>query len=253
MPWVDVCSLAGHQTFLANSDDGTTGETLPFTFRFYGSPYSYVGIASNGMFSFVLPTYAWVNSMLPTTAVENTIFGFWDDIYQRNGICTATVGTAPLRRYIAEWEDNFFYPPGSSNASEHITFEISLSEGSNAIDVLYGRMEGQGLAPPAATPPSASSEARARRSTSSATTPPGVASAGSSVRWLPGSSSVCNASADCVACANGAPCSLPGICVIGVLDCSTGSPVCTNAGTRPPRRRPATASTTTAMASSTRA
>ena len=120
MPWVNVCSLAGHRTFLANSDDGTTGETLPFTFRYYGSPYSYVGIASNGQLSFVLPTYAWVNSMLPTSAVENTIFGFWDDIYQRNGICTATVGTAPLRRYIAEWEDNFFYPPGSSNASEHM-------------------------------------------------------------------------------------------------------------------------------------
>ncbi|MBK8696929.1 MAG: hypothetical protein IPN17_32875 [Deltaproteobacteria bacterium] len=62
----------------------------------------------------------------------------------------------------------------------------------------------------------------------------GIASAGSSIRWLPGSSSVCNATADCVPCANGAPCSLPGICVIGVLDCSSGSPVCTNAGTRPP-------------------
>jgi hypothetical protein len=91
-----------------------------------------------------MPTFTWINSTLPTTAVENSIFAFWDDVYQRNGICTATVGTAPLRRYIAEWEDNFFYPPGSSNASEHVTFEISLSEGSNAIDVLYNQMEGQG-------------------------------------------------------------------------------------------------------------
>nr|MBK7069878.1 putative metal-binding motif-containing protein [Deltaproteobacteria bacterium] len=234
MPWVNVCSLAGHRTFLANSDDGTTGETLPFTFRYYGSPYSYVGIASNGQLSFVLPTYAWVNSMLPTSAVENTIFGFWDDIYQRNGICTASVGAAPLRRYIAEWEDNFFYPPGSSNASEHITFEISLSEGSNAIDVLYNRMEGQG-----SRATGGDATIGIQRDTGSAFdllgyNTAGVASAGSSVRWLPGSSSVCNATADCVACANGAPCSLPGVCVIGVLDCSTGSPVCTNAGTRPP-------------------
>ncbi|TAK24010.1 MAG: hypothetical protein EPO40_24925, partial [Myxococcaceae bacterium] len=234
MPWVDVCSLAGHRTFMPGSDDGTAGESLPFTFRFYGSPYSYVGIASNGQLSFVLPTYSWVNSMLPTAAVENTIFGFWDDIYQRNGICTATVGAAPLRRYIAEWEDNFFYPPGSSNASEHITFEISLSEGSNAIDVLYGRMEGQGD-----RGSGGDATIGIQRDTGSAfdllgynTT--GVASAGSSVRWLPGSSSVCNATADCVACANGAPCSLPGVCVIGVLDCSTGAPVCTRAGTRPP-------------------
>jgi len=234
MAWVDVCSLAGHQTFLANSDDGTTGETLPFTFRFYNSPYNYVGISSNGMFSFVLPTYSWVNSTLPTTAVENTIFGFWDDIYQRNGICTATVGTAPLRRYIAEWEDNFFYPPGSSNASEHITFEISLSEGSNAIDVLYSRMEGQG-----ARATGGDATVGIQQGTGSSFdlvgfNTAGIASAGSSIRWLPGSSSVCNASADCVPCANGAPCSLPGVCVIGVLDCSSGVPVCTNAGTRPP-------------------
>ena len=107
--WVNVCGLAGHQTFLANNDDGTTGQILPFTFRFYGSPYNYVGIASNGTFSFVLPTFTWVNSTLPTTAVENSIFAFWDDVYQRNGICTATVGTTPLRRYIAEWEDTVSY------------------------------------------------------------------------------------------------------------------------------------------------
>ena len=141
VPWVNVCAVAGRRNFLPNNDDGTTGEPLPFTFRFYGSPYSYVGISANGQFSFVLPTFTWVNSTLPTTSVENTIFGFWDDVYTRgNGICAATDGTAPLRRYIAQWDYTFFYPPGSSNASEHITFEISLSEGSNAIDVLYNRM-----------------------------------------------------------------------------------------------------------------
>ena len=235
VPWVNVCAVAGRRNFLPNNDDGTTGEPLPFTFRFYGSPYSYVGISANGQFSFVLPTFTWVNSTLPTTSVENTIFGFWDDVYTRgNGICAATVGTAPLRRYIAQWDDTFFYPPGSSNASEHITFEISLSEGSNAIDVLYNRMEGQGNR---ATGDSAT--IGLQRDTGSSVdlvgfNTAGITPAGSSIRWLPGTSNVCNSMANCVPCANGAPCSLPGICVIGVLDCSTGVAVCTNAGTRPP-------------------
>nr|MBK7069668.1 hypothetical protein [Deltaproteobacteria bacterium] len=100
--------------------------------------------------------------------------------------------------------------------------------------MLYSRMEGQGAR---ATGDSAT--VGIQRDTGSAFdlvgfNTAGITSAGSSIRWLPGASSICNASADCVPCANGAPCTLPGICVIGVLDCSTGAAVCTNAGTRAP-------------------
>jgi hypothetical protein len=145
LSWRDACAAPGRQTVLMGSDDGTTQLPLPFTFRFYGASYVTAGIATNGMISFVDPTYWWVNSSLPTADVANTIFAFWDDVYNRgSGECIAVYGSSPNREYVVQWNDQFFYPPGSSNATEHMTYQVVLAETTHTIDVLYNQMEGQG-------------------------------------------------------------------------------------------------------------
>ena len=236
LAWTDACAASAHNTFLANLDDSTDGETLPFNFSFYGSPYNYAGFSTNGMLSFVMPTWVPLNSALPTASVENTIFAFWDDLMLRgNGICTTVVGTAPMRRYVAEWSDAYFY--GSADPTlEHLTFEVSLSEGSNAIDVLYNSMTGQGT-----RASGSSATVGIQRDTGSVSDQVGfnvaggaVTPSGSSIRWLPGPANVCDNTGACVPCSAGLPCTYPGLCAIGVINCASGTPVCTYAGTRTP-------------------
>jgi hypothetical protein len=88
LAWIDVCTIPGHSTFLANQDDDITTETLPFGFSYYGQSFGAVGLSSNGMLSFPTASAQYINSSLPNTSIPNTIFAFWDDLYLRsNGIC----------------------------------------------------------------------------------------------------------------------------------------------------------------------
>jgi hypothetical protein len=194
LSWRDACAAPGRQTVLMNSDDGTTQLPLPFTFRFYGAPYVTAGIATNGMISFVDPTYQWTNSTLPTADVANTIFAFWDDVYNRgNGECIAVYGSSPNREYVVQWNDQFFYPPGSGNATEHMTYQVVLAETTNTIDVLYNQMEGQG---DRATGNSATIGIQQGTGSSFdlvGNNSAGVAPAGRTIRWTPSTgSTVCN-------------------------------------------------------------
>ncbi|MDB4930312.1 MAG: Tryptophan synthase alpha chain [Myxococcaceae bacterium] len=142
LSWRDACAAPGHQTALAGSDDGTTTGVLPFTFRFYGSPFNTVGIATNGMISFVEPTYVSANGTLPTGDVANTLFAFWDDVRNRaNGVCTALFGSAPDREYVVQWNDQYF-AGSSASGPEHLTYQVVLTETANTLDVLYNQMMG---------------------------------------------------------------------------------------------------------------
>ncbi|MEI7993044.1 MAG: putative metal-binding motif-containing protein, partial [Actinomycetota bacterium] len=233
LPFLDACAAPGHLTHLVGSDDGTTTDSLPFAFQYYGMPYSTVGLSSNGMVSFSTASYIWTNSDLPYSGIPNTIFAFWDDVYQRTGMCTATFGTAPNRQYVVEWNDTYYY--GSSpSADEHVTFEVILSETTNTIDAVFRTMSGQG---DRSTGNSAT--IGIQRDTGSSYdrvsyNSPGVVGAGQAIRWTPGITAVCNTTGMCVSCSPGATCALSDTCGIGALSCSTGAPVCVRTGTLPP-------------------
>jgi hypothetical protein len=105
LAFIDACAAAGSSTYLPGSDDGTATATLPFTFQFYSNPYTAVGISSNGVLGFPTVSGQYTNFPLRYPTMGEAIFAFWDDLYQRTGICAATVGTAPNRRYVVEWND----------------------------------------------------------------------------------------------------------------------------------------------------
>jgi alpha-tubulin suppressor-like RCC1 family protein len=144
LAYTDICGLPGASRFLTNSDDGTFSVTMPFNFRFYGTPYNAFGVANNGMITFGSASYEWVNRPLPYANIPNTIFAFWDDIYTRSaGICSAVRTTSSgARQNIVQWTNNFFY--NDPTPSTNLNFQVVLTEGTDAIDVLYGTMVGEG-------------------------------------------------------------------------------------------------------------
>ena len=134
---------------------------LGFSFIFYGNRYSEVSINTDGFLQFG-PDYvddtATFNTPLPNNGVRpggpasprNAICGLWDALatdtappdYNGQGhIVYQTLGTAPNRRFIAQWIDvgqlNFFplAPEGIP-----VNFQIVLFEGTNKIECRYGNL-----------------------------------------------------------------------------------------------------------------
>jgi hypothetical protein len=148
MPFLDACALSGNTAFpgLANQG-GSWAEsalvTLPFSFSLYGTAATQVFLGSTQTMGFAAPT---VFQSMPdcTQAIPFTGFAaiepFGDSDTGPTKVCTATIGTAPNRQFVATWEN----VTDLSDPSFLLSVSIVLGEGSTAIDLLY---EAPGLTP----------------------------------------------------------------------------------------------------------
>jgi len=144
--FVDISGASGAAATLAGTDDGTAAVTLPFAFRFYGTPYTVACVSANGALYFVPAASActgfdgdFANTDLTAAPVPNdrpAILPFWTDLtFQEvgaGGVLYQTIGTAPGRRFVIQW--NNAYPQGSSNP---VTFQLVLSESDHSALVQY--------------------------------------------------------------------------------------------------------------------
>ncbi len=138
--FVNACTTTGHTNILPSTDDGSAIAMLPFPFRYWtvdlpmGAP---VNIASNGWMGMNGVRNASLGGAIPAAAAPNSVIAaLWTDlITSLTGICLATVGTAPNRRWVVQWLNAHNYPSGGS-----MTFEIVLSETSGTIDLVYRTM-----------------------------------------------------------------------------------------------------------------
>lgn len=143
--FVDIAGGSGGASILAGSDDGTATLTLPFAFQFYGQSYTLVCVSANGAVYFVPSDAAcagvndFANTDLSVVGPPNdppAVLPLWSDLtFQVAGagaVYYQTVGSSPNRRFIVQWNDA--YPQGSQNP---VTFQVILSEGSNAILFQY--------------------------------------------------------------------------------------------------------------------
>jgi hypothetical protein len=142
---IDISGAGGGASVLAGIDDGIVPLTLPFTFQFYGKPYTSLCASANGAVYFVAGASAcsgfadFANTDLTSTATPNdfpALLPFWSDLtFQIPGagsVFYQTVGTAGSRRFVMQW--NNAYPQGSPNP---VTFQVVLSEGTNKILFQY--------------------------------------------------------------------------------------------------------------------
>ena len=133
--FVDACAAPGARRVLQNIDDGQVTDAVPFPFRYWGNVVSSVNVASNGFINFDGVSAASTAGTIPDRGTPNgVVAAYWLDLLTRDtGVCIATVGAAPNRQFVVEWDDAAYYPTRTGN----LTFEIVLNEGTNTIDMLY--------------------------------------------------------------------------------------------------------------------
>ncbi len=143
--FIDACGLP-HNTYLPRTDDNTATETLPFAFQFYATNTRNIWLSSNVVVGFRMPSAAYTNSCLPfgpmMGALDTAILGYWDDLMTREGVCTATLGVAPTRRWVATWRD--MHMCCTDDPSVHMNISIVLNETGHNVDVVFGPMIGGG-------------------------------------------------------------------------------------------------------------
>ncbi|GAA0723036.1 hypothetical protein GCM10010199_31250 [Dactylosporangium roseum] len=131
-----VCSTST-QPFVAadtavlalTGDEGVGQVTLPFPVTFYGQTYSSVWVSTNGFVSFTDPGGAHPDNRAAVpdgVAPAATLYPFWDDLVVDGSasVRTATVGSAPNRRFVIEWRNVHIF----GNLSQRVTFEALISE-----------------------------------------------------------------------------------------------------------------------------
>ena len=131
--WVDA-TLGGTRLTLA--DDAQAAVAVPFSFRYFGQPFSSVTVSSNGFLVFGAgAATAWVNTALPNTAVPNgVVAAYWDDLNPAlgGGVWYRTLGTAPNRKLVISWVG-----VRHADTAGPISFQAILEEGSNEILLAY--------------------------------------------------------------------------------------------------------------------
>jgi hypothetical protein len=129
------------------SDDSTTPVTaLPFTARFFATDVTHFSVSSNGFMqlwpsSAGTPLSSATNAAIPTAGTPNNLIAaFWDDLVpisgMNNGVLTATLGTAPTRRFVVQWRDWGTY----LTAGAQLTFQAKVFEGTGVVEVHYCAM-----------------------------------------------------------------------------------------------------------------
>jgi hypothetical protein len=117
-------------------DDCATDVAIGFDFSYFGALYSSVSVGSNGHLRFGAPATRFSNGAIPfADAYDNIICPLWDDwrTDQGGSLYTETRGTAPNRRFIAQWQNVTAF----GNPSIIATFQAILFEGTNCIEFRY--------------------------------------------------------------------------------------------------------------------
>ncbi|MCP4423453.1 MAG: hypothetical protein GY803_03075 [Chloroflexi bacterium] len=120
------------------ADDAVILLELPFPYTFYGTVYNEIHASSNGTLQFGGANPSFINECLadqPAAGMGDMIAPYWDDLdLQLEGFLeTETVGEAPNRIFVVEWDD----VPRYGDPEDRVTFAVQLFEGSNDIVFLY--------------------------------------------------------------------------------------------------------------------
>jgi hypothetical protein len=128
-------SATGTNTFLGDEDSVLV--PIGFNFGFYGADYAELYITDNGFVSFApVPSLTFQNQDIPDpTEPNNLIAPLWNDFDPSGGgaIYYETLGTAPDRRFIVQWDQLPQFFDVDSN-----TFQCVLYESTGCVEFRYG-------------------------------------------------------------------------------------------------------------------
>ena len=159
----------GQLAQVASPDDGAALVPLGFSFNYHGVDYTHLNVGVNGVanlaqtcavgcepFSETCEAQSQVcertsfpfnpASIPSTTAPQQVIAPFWDDLHLRPGtmpaaeILYATTGVAPNREFTVEWR-NIRHIIGAMGSDSKANFQIRLFEASGLIWLHYGAFD----------------------------------------------------------------------------------------------------------------
>jgi len=144
-------TITGGTALTSSSDDNYYSITLPFSFLFYGQPYTQAWVSTNGWLSFGSdPGYfVYANSSpFPVSGAPNqALYPYWDDLNLDSSDCSSTTnlrwetqGIAPNRVVIVQWRDFCSYASSSVRGN----MQVRLYETTNVIEFLYNRSQWSG-------------------------------------------------------------------------------------------------------------
>lgn len=133
MNWIDAASGT---SILAGEDDAGELVEIGFPFKYYGKTYTQTIISSNGLLRFE-SAYNWDagDTVIPNEDSPNAVIAaLWTDLKLNTSahVYYTTTGSAPSRKFVAEWSAI----PHYDNVGA-ATFEIVLEESTNNIYVYY--------------------------------------------------------------------------------------------------------------------
>jgi RHS repeat-associated protein len=132
----------GTATLPITGDDAVGQITLPFPITFYGQTYSTAWVDTNGMLSFVNPNGSHPDDIvpLPNSADPNAaVYVFAQDMVVDGSaaIRTATLGVAPNRQFLVEWNNPYQY----GFASRRQNAEVLFNETAGAVTFNYSGID----------------------------------------------------------------------------------------------------------------
>ncbi|TNF50461.1 MAG: T9SS type A sorting domain-containing protein [Bacteroidetes bacterium] len=129
--FIDI-SATGTSTFVV--DEAEFGVTMPFTFNYQGLNVTDITIADNGgvILNTLTASLGFGNTAI-TGTTANGLYPFWDDL-DDGDIYYETVGTAPNRMFIVQWENR---PHFVGVAGQDITFQLIIEEATGEVYFLY--------------------------------------------------------------------------------------------------------------------
>ena len=139
--FVDACAIAGSGRLLPSQDDAGALTPLPFAFSYFGTGLAtgaMLNVSSNGFISLDGTQNGNLQGLVPDPVAPNgVIAAWWTDLFtSATGICTATVGLAPARRFLVQWSSVAYF----ANRTADMSFEVALNEQGNLVDLVYQRL-----------------------------------------------------------------------------------------------------------------
>ena len=126
-------------TALSQGDEDYDYAPFGFTFNFYGTPYTWAYVTSNGYMIFGSGYVTWTPALpLGSYKIIAPLFGDWDP-GTSGKVYYNTIGTAGDRKFVATWEDVPDYSEGGNN-----TFQVVLYEGTGIIQFGYNGLDTDG-------------------------------------------------------------------------------------------------------------
>jgi subtilisin-like proprotein convertase family protein len=132
--------IAGTVVHASGWDDNVLSVAIPFSFTFNGTAYTSVYVSSNGFVSFGATAPSTVNYTPISSAAtySGVVSAFGRDLISNaTTIDQTTIGTAPNRQFIVQWNNARRYNLGAV-VGDVLNFQIILNETSNILSVVYG-------------------------------------------------------------------------------------------------------------------